>query len=246
MWLRIPRELLAFNNGGGSGGSAGAGAGSGGSGSGTGEGSGSGEGSGGDGSGGDGSGGDGDGSGSGVDVNSPAFKAAVAEAVEATVKDRLARDRQARETTAEREKREAAAQALKDNQKFEELSKTQEAQLTEATATIATLTTERDGLAERLKAADAAIGAILTTQKKDLPKHITALLERMTPAEQLSYLADNAEDIKRGATSAVPNHGSGAGSGAGAGGQGNGLGSLATSYIDARYHVPGQKKQDAK
>lgn len=239
MWLRIPVELLARNNGGGSasggssgsagaGGTGGSGNGSGGS-DGTGQAGGSGDGTG------DGAGGDGD----GIDPESPAFKAAVTAAAKAeaekTIEARLQRDRQAREADTERQKQEAAAQALKDNAKFEELAKTRETQLAAANATLATLTTERDGLLDRVKAADEAIGKILAVQIKDLPGYLKPLLDKMTPAEQLTYLADNAESIKKGATQAVPNHSGTAGAGTGTGGNAQGMAGFATTYIGSAY-----------
>ena len=248
MWLRIPVELLAFNQGTGSGGSDGGGTGSGTGNSGGTGGSGgtSGQGAG---------GGSGDGSGSGddpakatIDPNSKEFKDAVAAAVEQTVQDRLQRDRQQREADTERQKREAAAQALKDNQKFEELAKTRETQLNDATAQLTAVTTERDNLQVRVKESDAAIQKILTAQTKDLPPHIMTLLGKLTPAEQLTYLADNAEAIRKGSTQAVPNHGTGssAGTGSGTGGSGTGVTGVAgalTSYIGATY---GQQSKDGK
>lgn len=49
----------------------------------------------------------------------------------------------------------------------------------------------------------AALEAQLTASKKDLPPHITALLDKMDPADQLEYLAANADALRP--TVAAPN-----------------------------------------
>lgn len=246
MWLRIPVELLAFNQGTGTG--TGDGGGSGGTG-GTGAGGGTGTG-GSDGKSGEGSVGSGDGEGSKptVDVNSQEFKDAVKAATEGQIEDRLKRDRTRRESDVERQKAEAAAQALKDNQKFEELATTRETQLNAANAQLATITAERDDLTARLTAADEAIATILKSQTKDLPPHVTAAISKMTPADQLSYLAEHGESIRKAGTQAVPNHsggsgGSGQGSGNGTGGTGSQTGqTLVGGYLQTMYGKPNQDK----
>jgi hypothetical protein len=240
MWLRIPVELLAFNQGSGAGAGDGNGTGAGGSSGSSGAGTGGSDGKSGEGSGdGTGGGSSGDGSKPTVDVNSQEFKDAVKAATEGQIEDRLKRDRQRRESDVERQKTEAAAQALKDNQKFEELAKTRETQLVAANGQIETLTTERDALTVRVTEADAAIAKILTSQTKDLPPYLVPLLSKMTPAEQLTYLADNAEQIRKGSTQAIPNHGSGSGTGTGSGTGGSGTSgdgkNLALSYIGSTY-----------
>jgi hypothetical protein len=234
MWLRIPVELLAFNQGSGAGAGDGSGTGAGGSGGSGGTGTGGSDGKSGEGSG-DGKGDDGK---TGDDPAKPQGRTFTQAELDEIVKDRLAKEKRAAEARTENAKTEAAAQALKDNQKFEELAKTRETQLIAANGQIETLTAERDALTVRVTEADTAIATILTSQTKDLPPYIRPLLEKMTPAEQLTYLAANAEAIRKGSTQAVPNH-SGSGTGAGSGGSGNGsgtgAGNPALSYIQSAY-----------
>lgn len=251
MWLRIPRELLAYNNAGaGTGDASGNGADAGnGSGDGTGGSGGSSGGGSGQGSGGSGDGGSGNGDGKSGD-GAQAGKTFTQDDVNRIVQERLDKAKRAGEAETQRQRDEAAAKALKDNQKFEELATQRETQLNTANGTIATLTAENATLTERVTAADAAIGKILASQTKDLPKHITALLTRMTPAEQLEYLAENADSIKHETTTGIPNHGgaagsganNGSGTGAGAGTGGTGNQGIAATWATGRgYYNPNKK-----
>lgn len=244
MWLRIPVELLAFNDGGGSGAGNGGGSGSGGNGDGTGNGGSDGQSGQGSGTG-DGKAGSGDG---GDDPDKPAGRSFTQEDVNRIVAEDRRKTQEAADRKAAKDRDDLAAKSLKDNQKFEELATARETQLTAANATIETLTAERDALKVRVSESDAAITKILAQQTKDLPPYLKPLMDKMTPAEQLTYLADNAEAIKTGATQAVPNHGSGTGAGAGSGngsgsgtGQGVGAGAL-QGYLGRTY---GQR-QDGK
>ncbi len=248
MWLRIPRELLAYNHAGagtgdasGNGADAGHGSGDGTGGSGGSSGGGSGQGSGGSGDG-------GSGNGDGKSGDGAAAKTFSQDDVNRIVQERLDKHKRTTDAEATRRAEDAAAQALKDNQKFEELAKTRETQLTTANGTIATLTADVETLTARVTAADEAIGKILAAQTKDLPPHLLSLLTRMTPAEQLTYLADNADAIKHETTTTIPNHGGAAGSGANNGsGNGAGAGSgtgnvgLAQSWIASKYPSPEKK-----
>jgi colicin import membrane protein len=49
---------------------------------------------------------------------------------------------------------------------------------------------------------EAALTAMLETQRKDLPAHITALLDKLDPAEQLEWIAANREALGTSATAA--------------------------------------------
>lgn len=237
MWLRIPTELLARyapDNGDGSGPGA---VGSGGSSSGTGDGTG----------GSDGKSGNGDAGDKDIDPDSPAFKAAVKAAataeVDRVIGERLDRERRNSAAEVERQKQEAAATALKNNQKFEELAATRETQLTEANGKLSTVTAERDTLKADLDIANTAMMAILDAQTKGLPPHITKLLAKMAPADQLTYLAENGAEIRKDATQAVPNHGSNTVTGGNNGGGNSATdgAKLVGTYFETTYGR-GQKK----
>jgi hypothetical protein len=65
---------------------------------------------------------------------------------------------------------------------------------------LANASTERDSLRQQAATYEAALKAVLETQRKDLPPHILTLLDRLNPAEQLEYLAKNQTELTKGTT----------------------------------------------
>lgn len=95
------------------------------------------------------------------------------------------------QTEAEKEKKKNEQQALKDQQKWQELAETREQE-------IQTLTKERDEALTFKEQADkykAALDTQLVGIKKTLPKHLLPLLEKMDPVEALEYLTTNAKEL---------------------------------------------------
>lgn len=82
----------------------------------------------------------------------------------------------------------AQEQQLAEQQKWQELAEKRQAERD-------ALSAERETLAGKFEAYSAAVQSILTTQKKDLPKHIIALLDKLDPVEQLQYIAENADEL---------------------------------------------------
>lgn len=105
------------------------------------------------------------------------------------IEKRLTREREANERKANEQAEAAKADALKEQSKFKELSETQATQLTAAKADVERLTGE-------LETANQALSKHLESLRKDIPQHIIKLLDKMTPAEQLDYIAENADQLK--------------------------------------------------
>jgi hypothetical protein len=109
--------------------------------------------------------------------------------VNALIDDRLKRERDKNDRDAAEAKQKADATTLAEQKKYQELSETLQTQLDgkgrELTST-----------QEQLEAANKALQAHLEALRKDIPPHIITLLDRMTPAEQLTYIAANADELK--------------------------------------------------
>jgi hypothetical protein len=123
--------------------------------------------------------------------------------LEAHIKARLDQANRAAETKAQREREAAEAEALKEQQKFKELAEQRERQLAEI-----------EPFKAKAERYEAALTTMLETECKGLPAHITALLDKLDPAEQLEWIAtnrdalgqatDDAANGSRTATRAVP------------------------------------------
>ena len=128
------------------------------------------------------------------------------EADVAGLKSALDKERENREKVektereAQKAKEEAEAQKLKDAQEFQKLAELRQAKVSELEKQVVELEPVR-AWAERL---EKALTAQLTALKKDLPKHITALLEKLDVVEQLEYLAANQEALNKPGAIGVP------------------------------------------
>jgi hypothetical protein len=128
------------------------------------------------------------------------------------LKARLARERknlraelEAEATSREEKaKQDAEKQRLAEQGEFKKLNETLTAEaekaktsLEAATGTVATLTQERD-------AYRAAVESMLTAQREGLPEHIAALLDKLNPLDQLTWIAENAEEVNKSRNGAAP------------------------------------------
>ena len=52
---------------------------------------------------------------------------------------------------------------------------------------------------------EGALGKLLAEERKGLPKHVTALLDRLDPAEQLEWIAENRAELGKPAPTPPPN-----------------------------------------
>ena len=122
------------------------------------------------------------------------------ERIEASLKERL--DREARKATeaTERAKREAEEEALKKNQEWQQLAERNAKRISELEPLQAQVE-ETNGQLERYKA---ALTTHLTTQREGLPQHVTDLLDRLDPVDQLEWIAKNREALATPQRQGVP------------------------------------------
>lgn len=115
--------------------------------------------------------------------------------LDAIVADRLKRATESAERKAARERQEAEERAASEQGEFKKLADQRQARIAELEPFEAQAT--RYG---------AALTKLLDAQRKDLPGHITALLDKLDPAEQLEWIAANQEALKpaQAGTTAVP------------------------------------------
>ncbi len=110
------------------------------------------------------------------------------------VKERLERERSAREKATVRAREEAEAEAMKKNQEWQALAEKNEARAAELAAKVGAL----EPLGEQVQRYKSALEKSLAAEKKDLPKHVLVLLEKLDPVEQIEYLAVNREELGNG------------------------------------------------
>lgn len=102
-------------------------------------------------------------------------------------RDKAAREAEDARRTAEDE---AEQKRLEEQKEFEKLANDRKAKLDALEAQVKTL-------AEQNEKYISAIKAKLETERKGLPDHITALLDKLDPVDQLEWLAGNAEAAKK-------------------------------------------------
>ena len=106
--------------------------------------------------------------------------------VDRIVKERLEREKTAREKAAARAREDAEAQAFKKNQEWQ-------AQAEKSAARVA----ELESLGEQVTRYQGALDQYLAAEKKDLPRHVLVLLEKLDPVEQMEYLSANRDELGR-------------------------------------------------
>ena len=115
--------------------------------------------------------------------------------VDRIINERLAREKAAREKDAAKAKETAEAEALKKNQEWQALAEKNAAKLAEL-----------EPLSEQVTRYKGALEKYLANEKKDLPKHVLVLLEKLDPVEQIEYIATNRAELGKGAagTDGIP------------------------------------------
>jgi len=104
--------------------------------------------------------------------------------VDRIVAERLARAQQKAQADADKARQEAEQRALAEQGEYKTLAEQRAAKLAELEP--------KAGQVERY---ERALKAQVDHLRKDLPDHITALLDKMDPAEQLEYLAANRDKL---------------------------------------------------
>jgi hypothetical protein len=100
--------------------------------------------------------------------------------LDAVVKDRLERQKRASEAAQEKTRKEAEEKALKEQGEFKTLAESRQAEI-EALK-------PKAEYAEQL---EAVVTKLLAEQRKDVPKHIVALLDKLSITDQLDYITTN-------------------------------------------------------
>lgn len=116
--------------------------------------------------------------------------------IDRIVADRLDREKRKAESEAQKAKEKAESEALAENQKWQELAQKHEAKIKDLESKLA----EFEAAKETLEKYKGALEAHLQTQRADLPGHITALLDKLDPVDQLEYIAKNAGELKKKTT----------------------------------------------
>lgn len=116
---------------------------------------------------------------------------------EAHLKERLKREQEKAAAAAERARQEAAEQALAEQQKFQELAEKRGSRVAELEPQVEALTAEVEALR-------GAVQAQLDAAREGLPEHVTILLDKLPPAEQLAYIAANREKLVGGRGTVPP------------------------------------------
>ncbi len=114
--------------------------------------------------------------------------------LDAIVADRLKRANESAERKAAKERQEAEERAATEQGEFKKLAETRAARLAEL-----------EPLEATAKRYEAALTKHLDAARKDLPAHITALLDKLPVDEQLDWIAANQEQLKpANGTTAIP------------------------------------------
>lgn len=114
--------------------------------------------------------------------------------VDAIVSQRLEREKTQREKAADKARKEAEDAAAKERGDWQKLAEARDAELKDAHSKLS----EMDSLKVQFEAANSALSKILDRERKDLSKPIIALLDKLSPVEQLEWLAENKAAITGG------------------------------------------------
>lgn len=104
--------------------------------------------------------------------------------LDAHIKARLDQAQRNAEAKAQKERDAANAEALKEQSKFKELAEQREKQIGEL-----------EPFRAKAERYETALGALLEQERKGLPAHITALLDKLDAAEQLEWIAANRDAL---------------------------------------------------
>lgn len=120
--------------------------------------------------------------------------------VDEMLRERLERERVKAEKAAAKAKEDALAEAAAKNGEWQQLAEQRAARLSELETQLGDLeaATARAGRYEQ------ALGKQVEALRKDLPKHLLPLLDKLDVAEQLEWLAANREQVALAKTTGVP------------------------------------------
>lgn len=107
--------------------------------------------------------------------------------IDNALKERLEREKKKTDKATAEAREQAEAEAAKKNGEWQKLAETRETKIKEQATQIETLTQVQ----EKAERYEKALKAHLDTQRAGLPAHVTLLLDKLDPAEQLEYIAAN-------------------------------------------------------
>jgi len=113
--------------------------------------------------------------------------------VDRIVKERLEREKLTRDKESSKAKENAEAEALKKNQEWQALAEKSAARVMEL-----------EPLSEQVERYRNALEKSLAAEKKDLPRHVLVLLEKLDPVDQIEYLSENREGLGKPLRTGVP------------------------------------------
>lgn len=132
-------------------------------------------------------------------TSAPAVQPAVTFATEADfqrrvddmLRERLERERVKAEKAAAKAREDAQAEAAAKNGEWQQLAETRAAKIAEMEAQLAGL----DATTARAQRFEAALAQQVGALRKDLPKHLAPLLDKLDVVEQLEWLAANRQEL---------------------------------------------------
>lgn len=124
----------------------------------------------------------------------PVEKTFTAADVEKIVKERLERAQRKAEQQADEARKQAEEKALQEQGEYKTLADTRAARIAELEAESGKVS----DLTKRAERYEAALKKQLEATRADLPFHIVALLDKLDPADQLEWIAQNREQLRKG------------------------------------------------
>lgn len=113
--------------------------------------------------------------------------------VEELLKVRLDREQKKAEKAAEDARAAAEAEAAKKNGEWQKLAEQREGQLSDLQKRLS----ELEPVTTKAERYEGTLKKFLDAQRQGLPQHITALLDKLDPVDQLEWIAANQETLKQ-------------------------------------------------
>jgi hypothetical protein len=136
----------------------------------------------------------------GKKTDEPEEKKFTQKDLDAIIADRLKREEVKREATAKKVREQAEEEALVKNQEFQKLADERAKRIAELEPRVG----EIEPLKEQVTRYKEALEKYLEAEKKDLPKHVLTLLEKLDPIEQMTFISENREELGKPAKTVDP------------------------------------------
>jgi molecular chaperone GrpE (heat shock protein) len=120
--------------------------------------------------------------------------------VDDMLKERLEREQKKAEKTALKAREDALAEQAAKNGEWQQLAEQRAARLTDMETQLATL----ESTTTKAQRYEQALSRQVEAQRKDLPKHLLPLLDKLDVVEQMEWLAANREQLAPPKTTGVP------------------------------------------